>query len=48
MTRTEAEVKLHLLFGFQSFHDLQWQVIEQLFAGKRILLIEKTDRKSVV
>ena len=42
MTRTEAEVKLHLLFGFQSFHDLQWQVIEQLFAGKRILFIEKT------
>lgn len=42
MTRTEAEVKLQLLFGFQHFHDLQWQVIEQLLAGKRILLIEKT------
>jgi len=42
MTRTEAEVQLNRLFGFQHFHDLQWKVIEYLLAGKRVLFIEKT------
>ena len=42
MTRTEAEIKLSELFGFERFHDLQWQVIEQLMAGQRVLFIEKT------
>jgi len=42
MTHSQAETQLQTLFGFPSFHDLQWKVIEQLFAGKRVLFIEKT------
>lgn len=42
MSRSEAEIQLKQLFGFSTFHDLQWEVIEQLLAGKRILFIEKT------
>lgn len=42
MTRTEAEIILNELFGFEQFHDLQWQVIERLMAGHRVLFIEKT------
>jgi ATP-dependent DNA helicase RecQ len=42
MTRTQAEIQLQKLFGFPRFHDLQWQVIENLLAGKRVLFIEKT------
>src|SRR5688500_8237770 len=42
MTRWEAELQLQKLFGFTKFHGLQWEVIEQLFDRKRILLIEKT------
>jgi len=42
MTRAEAEIQLNILFGLKKFYDLQWQVIEQLITGKRILFIEKT------
>ncbi len=42
MTRPEAEKQLQRLFGFKHFYDLQWQVVEKLFAGKRVLFIEKT------
>jgi ATP-dependent DNA helicase RecQ len=42
MDRSHAEIELHRLFGFKNFHDLQWQVIEQIMFGKRILFIEKT------
>ncbi|MBW6492413.1 MAG: RecQ family ATP-dependent DNA helicase [Lentimicrobium sp.] len=42
MTRNEAEIQLQKLFGFKQFFDLQWQVIENLLAGKRVLFIEKT------
>jgi ATP-dependent DNA helicase RecQ len=42
MTREEAERRLNELFGFAQFYDLQWQVIENVLAGKRILFIEKT------
>jgi ATP-dependent DNA helicase RecQ len=42
MTRDEAEIKLQDLFGFPHFHDLQWQVIEKLLSGNRVLFIEKT------
>lgn len=42
MTRQQAEIQLQKLFGFRQFHDLQWQVIENLFAGRRVLFIEKT------
>lgn len=42
MTRNDAEIQLQKLFGFSQFFDLQWQVIENLFSGQRILFIEKT------
>jgi ATP-dependent DNA helicase RecQ len=42
MTRTQAEIQLQKLFGFRQFHDLQWKVIENLLAGRRVLFIEKT------
>lgn len=42
MLRDKANYELKRIFGFDSFHDNQWNTIEQLFQGKRILLIEKT------
>jgi ATP-dependent DNA helicase RecQ len=42
MTRQKAKKELLRLFGFMQFYDLQWEVIENLFAGKRMLFIEKT------
>lgn len=42
MNRQQAEILLQKLFGFKQFHDLQWQVIENLLAGRRVLFIEKT------
>lgn len=42
MDRQQAEIQLQKLFGFKQFHDLQWQVIENLLAGRRVLFIEKT------
>ena len=42
MNRQQAEIQLQKLFGFRQFHDLQWQVIENLLAGRRVLFIEKT------
>ncbi len=42
MNRDQAEQTLQKIFGHARFHDEQWQVIERLMAGERILLIEKT------
>ncbi len=42
MFRHQAEIQLQKLFGFPYFHDLQWEVIELLLSGQRILFIEKT------
>jgi ATP-dependent DNA helicase RecQ len=42
MNKIEAETILKKIFGFESFYDNQWKVIDKLFMGKRILLIEKT------
>lgn len=42
MERNKAEFKLKEIFGFNSFYDEQWQTIERLFSGERVLLIEKT------
>ncbi|MBK9983904.1 MAG: RecQ family ATP-dependent DNA helicase [Saprospiraceae bacterium] len=42
MLRHQAEIQLQKLFGFPYFRDLQWEVIEQLLSGQRILFIEKT------
>lgn len=42
MNRKEAEIKLKDSFGFDQFYDEQWETIDLLFQGKRVLLIEKT------
>ncbi|MCI0515196.1 RecQ family ATP-dependent DNA helicase [candidate division KSB1 bacterium] len=42
LNRADAEKKLQILFGFPHFYDVQWQVIEKIFLGQRVLLIEKT------
>lgn len=42
MNRQQAELKLKSTFGFDHFHDEQWETIDLLFKGKRVLLIEKT------
>jgi ATP-dependent DNA helicase RecQ len=42
MNRQQAEIKLKNTFGFDHFHDEQWETIDLLFQGKRVLLIEKT------
>lgn len=42
MTRQEAEQKLKSIFGFEEFYDDQWKVIEKIFLGQRVLVIEKT------
>ncbi|MDY0141528.1 MAG: RecQ family ATP-dependent DNA helicase [Bacteroidales bacterium] len=42
MNRQEAEIKLKNIFGFDHFYDEQWETIDLLFQGKKVLLIEKT------
>jgi ATP-dependent DNA helicase RecQ len=42
MNRQQAEIKLKQIFGFDGFYDEQWETINMLFQGKRVLLIEKT------
>ncbi|UBZ06999.1 RecQ family ATP-dependent DNA helicase [Salegentibacter mishustinae] len=42
MNRQQAELKLKENFDFSKFHDEQWETINLLFQGKRVLLIEKT------
>jgi len=42
VNRQEAEIRLKSTFGFNHFYDEQWETIDFLFQGKRVLLIEKT------
>jgi ATP-dependent DNA helicase RecQ len=42
MIREEAEKRLRALFGLECFHERQWEVIERVLRGERVLLIEKT------
>ncbi|MDD2636074.1 MAG: RecQ family ATP-dependent DNA helicase [Bacteroidales bacterium] len=42
MNKQEAEIRLRNTFGFEHFYDEQWETIDLLFQGKRVLLIEKT------
>lgn len=42
MTRQEAERILQRTFKLPKFYDEQWQTIEKVLKGERILLIEKT------
>lgn len=41
-TRPLAEELLKKYFGFPFFYDNQWEVIEKLLLGQRVLLIERT------
>ena len=42
MNRQQAEIELKRTFGFDKFYDEQWEIIDMLFQGKRMLFIEKT------
>jgi ATP-dependent DNA helicase RecQ len=42
VNRQEAEIRLKNTFGFDHFYNEQWETIDLLFQGKRVLLIEKT------
>ncbi len=42
INRQKAQVILKNTFGFDRFYDVQWEAIDLLFKGKRVLLIEKT------
>jgi len=42
VNRQEAEIRLKNTFGFDHFYDEQWETIDLLFKGRRVLLIEKT------
>lgn len=42
MTRNEAEIILKKRFGLEKFYDEQWEAIERILKGEKILLIEKT------
>ncbi len=42
ISKREAEKKLFKLFGLRKFHENQWKAVDNIFKGKRVLLIEKT------
>lgn len=42
MTREQAEEILRKRFHFNKFYDLQWETIQRILKGERVLLIEKT------
>lgn len=42
MNRQEAEILLQKTFKLPAFYDEQWQTIEKVLNGERVLLIEKT------
>lgn len=42
MDREQAEIKLNQIFGLPSFYNEQWDAIEKILQGKRVLLIHRT------
>lgn len=42
MTRVEAEKRLKTIFGIEHFYDEQWNAIDRILCGERILMIERT------
>lgn len=42
MTRSEHQYKLKQTFGLDRFYDDQWETIDRVLKGERVLLIEKT------
>lgn len=42
MTRKEAEQKLNRVFELPSFYNEQWDAIDKILKGERVLLIHRT------
>lgn len=42
MERYEAEIKLREIFSIPRFYDEQWEAIDRILRGERILMIQKT------
>ena len=42
MNRHEAELKLKEIFGIDHFYDDQWQAIDKILKGQRVLMIQRT------
>lgn len=42
MNRHEAEFKLKKIFGIDHFYDEQWEAIDKIMKGQRVLMIQKT------
>lgn len=42
MTREEAERRLKTIFGIERFYDEQWEAIDRILRGERILMIQRT------
>ena len=42
MNREEAELRLKQIFGIDHFYDEQWNAIDKLLKGERVLMIQKT------
>ena len=42
MNRNDAQLELNRIFNIHEFYDGQWDTIERVLNGERILLIEKT------
>lgn len=42
ISRKDAETELRQVFGIDHFYDEQWEVIDHLLCGKRVLMIERT------
>lgn len=42
ISRQEAEIRLKRVFGLDHFYDEQWNAIERILRGERILMIERT------
>ena len=42
MNREEAEIKLKRIFGIDHFYDEQWEAIQRILSGERILMIQRT------
>jgi ATP-dependent DNA helicase RecQ len=42
MDRKQAEQKLNQIFGLPSFYNEQWDAIEKILQGERVLLIHRT------
>lgn len=42
MNREQAEIELKQAFGFDKFYNEQWETVEKILKGEKVLLIEKT------